>query len=78
MRSRDKDAGLNRERSGPNSPANQRRHRHVRHHRRGGTGPLPLRYDHEGATEEQVGDRTGPGVGYDFEERDNKDESGPH
>jgi hypothetical protein len=24
---------------------------------------------HEGATEEQVGDRTGPGVGYDQEEK---------
>jgi hypothetical protein len=31
---------------------------------------------HEGATEDQVGDRTGPGVGYDQERRQVKDEGG--
>lgn len=32
--------------------------------------------DHEGATEDQVGDRTGPGVGYDQEPAKQKDRGG--
>jgi hypothetical protein len=38
-----------------------------------GQFPPPARVDdegHEGATEEQVGDRTGPGVGYDQPEQE--------
>jgi hypothetical protein len=32
--------------------------------------------EHEGAVEEQVGDTTGPGVGYDQEPEQEKDEGG--
>ena len=34
------------------------------------------RVDHEGATEEQTGDRTGPGAGYDKEPEQVKDKGG--
>ena len=43
----------------------------------GSTSPNERPEDgHEGATEDQVGDRTGPGVGYDQERRQEKDEGG--
>jgi hypothetical protein len=32
--------------------------------------------EHEGATDEQVGDRTGPGVGYDQEPVQERDKGG--
>jgi hypothetical protein len=32
--------------------------------------------EHEGATDEQVGDRTGPGVGYDQEPEQERDKGG--
>ena len=32
--------------------------------------------EHEGATDEQVGDRTGPGVGYDQEPAQERDKGG--
>jgi hypothetical protein len=38
----------------------------------------PAAYDqeHEGATEDEVGDRTGPGAGYDDEPAQEEDEGG--
>ena len=41
------------------------------------TPDVPSPDDHEGATEDKVGDRTGPGVGYDQEpEQDDEPEAG--
>ena len=36
----------------------------------------PLQDDREGATDEEVGDRTGPGAGYDMEPEQEKDRGG--
>ena len=38
--------------------------------------PTEQHDSHEGATEEEVGDRTGPGAGYDQEPEQEKDEGG--
>ena len=39
-------------------------------------GPPRKPVDHEGATEAQTGDRTGPGAGYDIEPAQVKDKGG--
>jgi len=41
-----------------------------------GKTAVPDQNEHEGATEKQVGDRGGPGVGFDQEPEREKDEGG--
>lgn len=38
--------------------------------------PAATEREHEGATEDEVGDRTGPGAGYDEEPAQEPDEGG--
>jgi hypothetical protein len=38
--------------------------------------PAGADHEHEGATEDEVGDRTGPGAGYDDEPAQEEDEGG--
>ena len=38
--------------------------------------PSPEKEEHEGAVDEQVGDTTGPGVGYDQEPEQQRDKGG--
>jgi hypothetical protein len=43
---------------------------------RGTARPAAKDWEHEGATEDEVGDRTGPGAGYDEEPAQEEDEGG--
>jgi hypothetical protein len=54
----------------PNKPGQYRDpHRHP-------GAPEPGSDEHEGGTEHNIGDRRGPGVGYDQEPRQERDEGG--
>lgn len=66
----------------PKTPSNDpERHADVTRTRppradRGAARPATPDHEHEGATEDDVGDRTGPGAGYDEEPAQEEDEGG--